>query len=429
LKAIDCGTRRAAAFCRANEERKFMLKKAILMALVLVSLSLGANAQIQSTRVLAWDLGGNLGLAAVEYAENVNQAEVDFIFNNSAQAAKELGISLPPLPAKTEDKSENRKRVFKYLALIREPIHTNLENKYDRTHAALFDAALNLNKIMLFSAEEDRQFFKPYVKANIRVIDMSAALANLPGELFAEIIKLAESNADFALINEAVINTHGTVLEHLVLLDLIETGDFYAAKKEYATAVAEYTKAIQINKNFAEAYFKRGLAYDRLAQPDSAIADFTKVIELAAKDEQAARNVAGAYANRCMVYSGKRDYVRAVADCNEALKLKPDFGIAYLYRGDSNLNRGKNFQAALDYSKAIDIEPSFVAYHNRGLAYLRISEYRKAIADFTKAIELNGSIATAYYNRGLAYQAIGRTNLSKLDFEKAAIIRAGIVKE
>ena len=406
-----------------------MLKKTILMTLVLIALSLGANAQTQPTKVLAWDLGGNLGLAAVENIENGNQAEVDAILYSSEWLATELGIDVPPLPAKTDDKSENRKRVFNYLDSIREPIHTDLENKYGATHAALFDTALNLNKFMLFSAGTDREFLEPYLNPTIRMIEISAAAADLPDGLFAEVIKLAESNADFALINEAVIDAHGVVFEHLVLLSLTEKGDVFAAKKEYATAVAEYTKAIQINKNFAEAYFKRGLAYDRLAQPDSAIADFTKVIELAAKDEQAARNAAGAYANRCMVYSEKRDYVRAVADCNEALKLKPDFGIAYLYRADSNLSLGKNFQAILDYSKAIDIAPSFVAYHNRGLAYLRISEYRKAIADFTKAIELNGSIATAYYNRGLAYQAIGRTDLSKLDFEKAAIIRAGIVKE
>jgi tetratricopeptide (TPR) repeat protein len=406
-----------------------MLKKAILMALVLVSLSLGANAQTQSTRVSAWDLGGNLGLAAVEYAENVNQAEVDFIFNNSARAAKELGISLPPLPAKTEDKSENRKRVFKYLDSIWEPIHTNLENNYDATHAALFDTALNLNKFMLFSAEEDRQFFKPYLNPTIRTIEMSAAAANLPAELFAEIMKLAESNADFALINEAVISTHGTVLEHLVLLDLTETGDLYAAKKEYAKAVAEYTKAVQINENFAEAYFKRGLAYDLLAQDDPAIADFTKVIELAAKDEKAARNAAGAYVNRCIVYTAKRDYFRALADCKEAIKLKPDFGIAYLHRAEISLNRGKNFQAVLDYTKSIELEPTFLAYHNRGVAYLRTSEYQKAIADFTRAIELKSSIATTYYNRALAYRAIGRTDLSKLDFEKAEILRPGIGKK
>jgi tetratricopeptide (TPR) repeat protein len=406
-----------------------MLKKAILLTIVLVSLGLGANAQTQSTKVLVWDLGGNLGLAAVEYAGNVNQAEVDIIFNNSARAAKELGVGLPPLPAKTEDKSENRKRVIKYLASIRESIHTDLESKYDRTHAALFDTALSLNEFLLFSAGDDRQFFKPNVDANIRAIDMSAASANLPGELFAEIIKLSESTADYALIETAVLAAHGAVLEHLVLIALIEKGDIFAARREYGKAVAEYTKAVQINKNFAEAYFKRGAAYDRLAEADSAIADFTKVIELAAKDEQAARNAAGAYVNRCTVYAAKRDYVRAVADCNEAIKLKPDYGIAYLHRGDTNLNLRKNFQAILDYSKSIELDPTFVAYHNRGLAYLRASEYQKAIADFTRAIELKSSIATAYYNRGLAYRAIGRIDLSELDFEKAEAIRPGIGKK
>jgi len=43
------------------------------------------------------------------------------------------------------------------------------------------------------------------------------------------------------------------------------------------------------------------------------------------------------------------------------------------------------------------------ACYNRGNAYSLKGEYDKAIADYTKAIEINPKYAKAYYNRGLAY--------------------------
>ncbi len=42
-------------------------------------------------------------------------------------------------------------------------------------------------------------------------------------------------------------------------------------------------------------------------------------------------------------------------------------------------------------------------YYNRGNAYGKKGQYDKAISDYTKAIEINPSYAKAYYNRGVAY--------------------------
>lgn len=42
-------------------------------------------------------------------------------------------------------------------------------------------------------------------------------------------------------------------------------------------------------------------------------------------------------------------------------------------------------------------------YYNRGVAYDSKGEYDRAIADYSKAIELNPKYAEAYYNRGVDY--------------------------
>ena len=43
---------------------------------------------------------------------------------------------------------------------------------------------------------------------------------------------------------------------------------------DYAGAIADYTMAIRLEPDFAEAYYNRGVAKDSLGQPSAAIADF-----------------------------------------------------------------------------------------------------------------------------------------------------------
>ena len=47
------------------------------------------------------------------------------------------------------------------------------------------------------------------------------------------------------------------------------------------------------------------------------------------------------------------------------------------------------------------------------------SDYDGAIADFTKAIELDPKYATAYYNRGSAYDDKGEKGIAEADWGKA----------
>ncbi|MEI6687473.1 MAG: tetratricopeptide repeat protein, partial [Planctomycetota bacterium] len=46
-------------------------------------------------------------------------------------------------------------------------------------------------------------------------------------------------------------------------------------------------------------------------------------------------------------------------------------------------------------------------------------KYPEAIADYTKAIELNPNLATAYYNRGIVLKSLGKTEAAIADFTKA----------
>jgi len=58
-------------------------------------------------------------------------------------------------------------------------------------------------------------------------------------------------------------------------------------------------------------------------------------------------------------------------------------------------------------------------YINRGIAKNDLKDYRGAIQDYNKAIEINPKIAQVYYFRGLAKIYLGDENGGCLDFSKA----------
>jgi tetratricopeptide (TPR) repeat protein len=64
-------------------------------------------------------------------------------------------------------------------------------------------------------------------------------------------------------------------------------------------------------------------------------------------------------------------------------------------------------EAIADYSKAIELDPqSYASYNNRGNAELDQKNIKEAIADFDRAIKIKPDYAIAFCNRGLAYVEI-----------------------
>jgi tetratricopeptide (TPR) repeat protein len=73
-----------------------------------------------------------------------------------------------------------------------------------------------------------------------------------------------------------------------------------------------------------------------------------------------------------------------------------------------------------DLDKVLELVPDFAyAYFNRGNVAVKLSDFKSAIVDYTRAIELDDRFAEAYFNRGLARMYTGGTAEGVADLSKA----------
>ena len=92
----------------------------------------------------------------------------------------------------------------------------------------------------------------------------------------------------------------------------------------------------------------------------------------------------------------------------------------FVARAIDKVDLGDYRGAIADYNKAIELNPNDAdAYVNRGVAKHHLEDYRGAIADYSKAIELNPNVAVAYYNRGVAKEILGQKDEGCMDYRKA----------
>jgi tetratricopeptide (TPR) repeat protein len=187
----------------------------------------------------------------------------------------------------------------------------------------------------------------------------------------------------------------------------------YQKLGEHQKAIASCAAAIHLNPDYANAYRNRGLSYHTLGEHQKAIADYTEAIRLNPDD-------ALAYYNRGLAYSALREHPKAIADYDEAIRLNPDDADAYINRGWAYYNLGEDPKAIADYDEAIRLNPDdAAAYANRAIAYGRLDQSGKAIADYDEAIRLNPDLAGPHVSRGAAYDGLGEKHEAKANFAKA----------
>jgi len=171
---------------------------------------------------------------------------------------------------------------------------------------------------------------------------------------------------------------------------LLESND-YIFHIVYRTNSNFSDKAVQRMEEIFNSFSKKSENYQvnkseesvKDEQPDNnvtpAIADLTKAIELDP-------NNSVAYMRRGIEYSDQDNLTQAISDYTKAIEINSNFADAYAQRGGAYGQQGNLSQAISDLTKAIAINPNTVgAYSRRALAYYGNKEYDKAWDDVHKA--------------------------------------------
>ena len=168
-----------------------------------------------------------------------------------------------------------------------------------------------------------------------------------------------------------------------------------------------------MNAADAQFFVKRGERYTEEKNFNRAIANCNIAIRLDAKN-------ASAYLTRSLIYAslGAPDVV--VLDATKAVRLDPKNVRSHAICGWAYTEL-KQYTKAIDYcTKAIELDPKYAnAYANRGSAYRDLEQYTRAIADLTKAIDLDPKDEKTYNGRGCAYANLKEYTKAIDDFTKA----------
>jgi len=117
---------------------------------------------------------------------------------------------------------------------------------------------------------------------------------------------------------------------------------------------APVPKKLTTRQEKAQKYFEQGNASRVLGNYAQAIKDYDKAIELDPRD-------AVAYDNRGYAYGHLGNYAQAIKDYDKAVELNPTYAAAYNDRGYVYSNLGNYAQAIKDFDRAIELNPKDAA--------------------------------------------------------------------
>ena len=268
------------------------------------------------------------------------------------------------------------------------------------------------------------------------IADFSDALRLSPGQAFAHmqrgIAYHRTGDADQALADY----TEAHRLTPKDPAPLVNRGIVYYTKKgKFASAIEDFDEALRLNPKEVNAMINRGVTYRQKNDPDRAIDDFNKAIDmglqtadllkLVAKDRdpqtaQLADQVSHAFYQRGMALIDKQRYEAALEDFSKAKEITPKDPRPYLGRGAVFLKMNEVDDALKEFDEAVKLAPGLPSvYFERGTAYHRVDDYERAIADYTESIRLDPKEPLAWINRGMAEIFVNKVDEAIDDFDKA----------
>lgn len=200
---------------------------------------------------------------------------------------------------------------------------------------------------------------------------------------------------------------------------LVELGNDLVKLNDYKGALDKYNEALVMLPSYTA-------ALDGKANVLILMSDYKGASKIVDEGIRNNPDFAAYYLTRGKINVFKEKFDDAIDDFNRALDLnqsgkdKELENMVYVNRGAAYQKIFENDKALADYSKAIEMNPNNPnVYMYRGSLYYQNSDFASAITDFDMVIEIDENNHFAYYNRGMAYFKLNENDKGCQDFHKA----------
>jgi len=187
-------------------------------------------------------------------------------------------------------------------------------------------------------------------------------------------------------------------------------GLFLASRGKNDEAIDQYSAALRIRPDFAEAHNHLGNIYKIQGIPDAAIDHYKEALRI--KPEYAE-----AYYNLGHTLAGQGKLADAVKQYSAALTLKPEYPEVHYHLASVLMTQGKSDEAIAHYVKALNKRPTDAKIFNQlGIALVKKGKINEARIQFSKAVQIEPHFAKAHYNLGHALLSQGRLNQAVIHY-------------
>lgn len=181
-----------------------------------------------------------------------------------------------------------------------------------------------------------------------------------------------------------------------------------------AEAFGEYATAMRLGPPFPELYYNRGDLRLGTDDTDGALVDFDYVLELDP-------DFVDAYVNRAGVYLELGDLDAAERDAVAGLAREPDNAHLHAVLGRVRTERGDDTGALSSFDRALYLKADLVpALSGRATLAYQMGDCETAVADLTRAIELDSYDPVLRYNRALVRRDAAQWSDALADLDAAA---------
>jgi len=223
---------------------------------------------------------------------------------------------------------------------------------------------------------------------------------------------IADAREAIRIVNRVKIDYYLPYLFGMSQLSRIENKTSHAeTARDVATQILGMSKVTAPEK--ATISYQRALLNIQLQDNEAALADFTKAAEYEPK-------FVAAYLSRCDLLARTGQPEQAEKAYADLVDRFPDDPMVWNNRGMYFQNYGRDDEAIADFTKAIEVNDKFPpAYTNRAFSKLRGGKFTEGLADLNKSIEIDPQQPAVYSLRGSAYLQTGDARSALTDYEAA----------